>query len=140
MTAASFHDLKRLLDDAVRRYNRPGFIADDPIRIPHRFERLQDREIMGFWTATLAWGNRKSIIRSAEKLAALMDDPRPRLEMPASVGRNDVVRVQVAVDYPCRVPGGALIVCGFGLRKRLLGEAALPNQGASFAYGGGAAR
>jgi uncharacterized protein (TIGR02757 family) len=55
------------------RINVPGFIQDDPVSIPHRFESLQDREIMGFWTATLAWGQRKSIIRSAERLAELMD-------------------------------------------------------------------
>jgi uncharacterized protein (TIGR02757 family) len=66
--------IKLLLDAAVDRYNCPAFIEKDPISIPHRFERLQDREIMGFWTATLAWGQRKSIIQSAERLIALMDD------------------------------------------------------------------
>lgn len=65
--------LRRMLDVAVRRFNTPDFIPHDPIRIPHRFARLQDREIMAFWTATLAWGNRKSIINSAEKLVQLMD-------------------------------------------------------------------
>ena len=65
---------KDFLDAAVRRYNRPEFIADDPIQVPHRFERLQDREIMGFWTATLAWGQRKTIIQSANRLAELMDN------------------------------------------------------------------
>lgn len=50
-----------------------GFIADDPISIPHRFSGLQDREITGFWTATLAWGQRKTIIQSANKLIDLMD-------------------------------------------------------------------
>ena len=64
---------KDFLDAAVRRYNTPAFIPDDPIQVPHRFERLQDREIMGFWTATLAWGQRKTIIQSANRLAALMD-------------------------------------------------------------------
>jgi len=70
---AEHEDLHRGLDEAVRRFNTPDFIPDDPIRIPHRFVGLQDREIMAFWTATLAWGNRTSIIRSAEKLVALMD-------------------------------------------------------------------
>lgn len=62
------------LDTAVRRFNTADFIADDPISIPHRFDRLQDREIMGLWTATLAWGQRKTIIQSANKLIRLMDD------------------------------------------------------------------
>jgi len=65
--------LHNFLDAAVHQYNTPAFIADDPIRIPHRFDRLQDREIMGFWTATLAWGQRKTIIQSAERLIQLMD-------------------------------------------------------------------
>lgn len=66
-------DLKAFLDDAVRRFNTPAFIAGDPVSVPHRFGKLQDREIMGFWAATLAWGQRKTIIQNAERLAALMD-------------------------------------------------------------------
>lgn len=62
-----------LLEAAVCRYNTPGFIENDPISIPHRFSRLQDLEIMGFWTATLAWGQRKTIIQSANRLIDLMD-------------------------------------------------------------------
>ena len=69
----AFHDLKILLDLAVLRYNTPAFIADDPISLPHGFRALQDREIMGFWAATLAWGQRKTIINNALRLAELMD-------------------------------------------------------------------
>jgi uncharacterized protein (TIGR02757 family) len=65
--------LAALLDDAVRRYNTPAFIQDDPICVPHRFSGLQDREIAGFWAATLAWGQRKTIIQSANQLVTLMD-------------------------------------------------------------------
>lgn len=67
------HSLQILLDRAVAQYNRPDFIADDPISIPHRFAKLQDREIMAFWAATLAWGQRKTIIQSANRLSELMD-------------------------------------------------------------------
>lgn len=66
-------ELQQLLDAAVQRYNRPEFIATDPISIPHLFGRLQDREITGFWTATLAWGQRKTIIQNARRLIELMD-------------------------------------------------------------------
>jgi uncharacterized protein (TIGR02757 family) len=62
-----------LLDAAVKQYNQPGFIADDPISIPHALVRAQDREIMGFWAATLAWGQRKTIISNAQRLLQLMD-------------------------------------------------------------------
>jgi uncharacterized protein (TIGR02757 family) len=65
--------LRHYLDAAVERYNHPGFIPDDPICIPHRFTRLQDREIVGLWTAVLAWGQRATIIKSADKLIRLMD-------------------------------------------------------------------
>lgn len=66
-------DIKHLLDDLVVQYNRPEFIADDPISIPHRFSRRQDIEIMGFWVAMLAWGQRKTIINKANELIDLMD-------------------------------------------------------------------
>ncbi len=69
----AYHELKLLLDNAVLRYNTPAFIVDDPISLPHGFTTLQDREIMGFWAATLAWGQRKTIIRNALHLADLMD-------------------------------------------------------------------
>ena len=69
----AFHDLKLLLDNAVARYNTPAFIANDPISLPHSFTTLQDREIIGFWAATLAWGQRKTIINNALRLVELMD-------------------------------------------------------------------
>ncbi|MCS7018521.1 MAG: TIGR02757 family protein [Cytophagales bacterium] len=65
-------DLQDLLDRAVAYYNRPAFIAHDPIQIPHRFKQLQDREITGLFAAILAWGQRQTIVRSAEKIVALM--------------------------------------------------------------------
>ncbi|MEO1437754.1 MAG: TIGR02757 family protein [Bacteroidota bacterium] len=65
--------LKALLDERVRLYNQPNFIKDDPIGIPHRFSQVQDIEIMGFWTAMLAWGQRVTIINKAKELIELMD-------------------------------------------------------------------
>ena len=66
-------DLYTILESSVAEYNRPEFIAADPISIPHRFSKKQDREIMGFWAAMLAWGQRKTIINKANELAELMD-------------------------------------------------------------------
>lgn len=65
--------MKSFLEAHVQRYNTPAFIENDPISVPHRFTRLQDREITGFWAATLAWGQRKTIIQSALRLVELMD-------------------------------------------------------------------
>ena len=65
-------ELKEFLDEKSALYNRPEFIESDPIRIPHRFSRKEDVEISGFLTATIAWGNRKMIIRNAELMMELM--------------------------------------------------------------------
>ena len=65
--------LKDFLDSKVEQYNQPGFIAHDPIVIPHAFSLKQDIEIMGFWASILAWGQRKTIIAKCRELADLMD-------------------------------------------------------------------
>jgi uncharacterized protein (TIGR02757 family) len=67
-------NLKPILDEYVERFNRPDFIADDPISIPHRFSNPRDIEITAFWTAILAWGQRKTIINSANRLFEYMDN------------------------------------------------------------------
>ena len=66
-------NLKSFLDSKVSQYNQPGFIANDPVCIPHLFTKKQDIEIMGFWAATLAWGQRVTIINKCKELIALMD-------------------------------------------------------------------
>ena len=67
-------ELKALLDDRVKLYNRIDFIETDPIQIPHRFSRKEDIEIAGFLAATIAWGQRVSIIKNAKRLMDLMDN------------------------------------------------------------------
>lgn len=68
------HELKPLLDDAYDRFARPAFIVDDPIQVPRSFTSRDDAELIGFLTATIAWGQRKTIVANAWKLAHLMDD------------------------------------------------------------------
>lgn len=70
----SQEDLKNFLDEKAALYENPKFISTDPIQIPHRFSKKEDIEIMGFLTATIAWGNRKSIITNATKLTELLDN------------------------------------------------------------------
>lgn len=65
-------ELKEFLDAKVLEYNHPKFLEDDPIQIPHQFTGKEDIEISAFLTATIAWGNRKSIINNASKLMGLM--------------------------------------------------------------------
>ncbi|MAL61296.1 MAG: TIGR02757 family protein [Flavobacteriaceae bacterium] len=66
--------LKEFLDEKADLYNQPKFIESDPIQIPHQFTRKEDIEIAGFLTATIAWGNRKSIINNAQKMIQLLDN------------------------------------------------------------------
>jgi len=61
-------ETKEFLDFKVDQYNTPAFIEDDPIQIPHRFSKKEDIEIIGFLIATIAWGNRKMILKSGERL------------------------------------------------------------------------
>jgi uncharacterized protein (TIGR02757 family) len=63
-----------LLEKKYKQYNSFEFIENDPISIPHRFSKPQDVEIAGFFSATIAWGNRKSIMNSGNRLMALMDN------------------------------------------------------------------
>lgn len=71
MTTAA---LKEFLDEKVSYYNHPRFVESDPIQIPHRFQLKEDIEISGFLTASIAWGNRKSIINNASKMMTLMGE------------------------------------------------------------------
>ena len=58
-------DIKDFLDDILDKVNNVDFISLDPICIPHRYSVKQDIEIAGFFSAILAWGNRKTIINKS---------------------------------------------------------------------------
>lgn len=64
----------KLLLDKVEVYNCRAFISSDPIQIPHHFKRKEDIEISAFLTSSIAWGNRTSIIKNAERLMKLMEN------------------------------------------------------------------
>jgi uncharacterized protein (TIGR02757 family) len=49
------------------------FIERDPVQFPRRFSKRADIEIAAFLTATIAWGRRDLIIRSADKMFSLME-------------------------------------------------------------------
>ena len=65
--------LKDFLNEKYFLYNNKKFIETDPISIPHKFTKKQDIEIAAFFAATIAWGNRQSIINNANKLIQFMD-------------------------------------------------------------------
>lgn len=64
--------LKSFLDEKVLQYNTLDFIESDPVQIPHLFSQKEDIEIAGFLSATIAWGNRKMIIKNAHRMMDLM--------------------------------------------------------------------
>ncbi|MEZ4909774.1 MAG: TIGR02757 family protein [Saprospiraceae bacterium] len=51
-----------------------SFIDVDPISVPHKFSRVQDIEISAFFSAILAWGNRKTIVNKCNELMAYFDN------------------------------------------------------------------
>lgn len=66
-------DLKEFLNEKADQYNSPSFIDSDPVLIPHQFQKKEDIEISGFLAATIAWGQRPTIIKNAQRLVEWMD-------------------------------------------------------------------
>ncbi len=69
MKEQELHDLLDTLHDT---YNCPDFIEDDPVSVPHCFSAQEDIEISGFLSATIAWGNRKAIVKNARRMMDYM--------------------------------------------------------------------
>ncbi len=67
------NELYELLETKYKQYNQAEFIDTDPIKIPHQFSKKQDIEIAGFLSATLAWGQRKTILKNASQIIEWMD-------------------------------------------------------------------
>jgi len=65
--------LKEFLDEKYHLYNRKEFIQTDPISIPHQFSKKEDIEIAGFLSATIAWGQRTTILKNANEIVQKMD-------------------------------------------------------------------
>ncbi len=67
-------ELKDLLEEKANQYNQFTFIETDPIQVPKQFSQKENIEIAGLLTATIAWGQRQTIIRNAFRLMDLMDN------------------------------------------------------------------
>lgn len=70
---ANLIELREFLDERVLRYERPEFIKDDPVLVPHRYTHRPDIEIAGLFAAVLAWGQRPVILRNAGEILRRMD-------------------------------------------------------------------
>ncbi len=89
LTHAQLHEL---LEELHSQFNCSSFIEADPISIPHRYSTREDREIAGFMAATIAWGNRKAIVKSAHRMMEYMDDMPHDFVMNAS--EQDLCRLE----------------------------------------------
>ncbi len=67
------NELKEFLDYKTIEFNKPFFLESDPLGVVHQFTKKEDIEIIGFLIATIAWGNRKSIITSANRIVSIMN-------------------------------------------------------------------
>jgi uncharacterized protein (TIGR02757 family) len=85
-------ELKSFLDEKVELYNNPNFIESDPVQIPHLFSQKEDVEIAGFLSATIAWGNRKMIIKNSHRMMDLMGNAPYDFVM--SHTENDLERLE----------------------------------------------
>jgi uncharacterized protein (TIGR02757 family) len=88
----SVDELRDFLDFKAAQYNTSAFIEDDPISIPYFFTNKEDIEIAAFFAATLAWGNRKAILKAANQLMSFMGHEPFRFVVEAS--NDELVRLQ----------------------------------------------
>ena len=85
-------EIKELLDEKYFQFNNTSFIETDPISIPHQFSKKEDIEIAAFLVATIAWGQRISIINNGNKLMRLMNDEPHEFIM--NFSKRDSVRFE----------------------------------------------
>ena len=83
-------EIKQLLEFKHDLYNRIEFIEEDPVSVPHLFSLKEDIEISGFLTATISWGQRKTILNNAKQLLKQMDFSP--FEFITGAGPNDINR------------------------------------------------
>jgi len=65
------HELKTVLDRLYSEFNAADS-ATDPIQIVRRYARADDREVVGFVAAALAFGRVSSVLQSIERVLAVM--------------------------------------------------------------------
>ena len=88
-------ELKELLEELYLRYDCVDFIEPDPISIPHSFTNPLDREVSGLLAATIAWGNRKAIVKSANRMMDYLDRRPYEFVMGASESELECLQTYV---------------------------------------------
>lgn len=111
--------MRELLERLHDRYNNEEFIEADPISVPHSFVNPVDREVAGFLAATIAWGNRRVIVKSAHRMMRYMDNAPEDFVRNATEGDMEYLRTYVhrtfnGVDFQDFVRGLRHILTGWG--------------------------
>ena len=111
--------MRELLERLHDRYNNEDFIEADPISVPHSFVNPVDREVAGFLDATIAWGNRRAIVKSAHRMMRYMDNAPEDFVRNATEGDMEYLRTYVhrtfnGVDFQDFVRGLRHILTGWG--------------------------
>lgn len=99
-------ELRELLEELYLRYDNVDFISPDPISIPHSFSSQPDREVSGLLAATIAWGNRKAIVKSANRMMDYLD----RRPYDFVVGASEA-ELRVLESYVHRTFNGEDLIC-----------------------------
>jgi len=84
--------IKSLLDERAARYNKPEFIATDPIQVPGPFSKKENIAISAFFTSTISWGNRTAIIKNALRLMRIMDNNPYEFIINASISDYNLLK------------------------------------------------
>lgn len=82
--------VRDFLERRTAEFNRQEFIAGDPIAVPHLFSGKEDREIAGFLVATIAWGQRPTIVKNGMRMMDLMS--HSPYEFVMNAGPKDMAR------------------------------------------------
>lgn len=111
--------MRELLERLHDRYNNEEFIEADPISVPHSFANPVDREVAGFLAATIAWGNRRAIVKSAHRMMRYMDNAPEDFVRNATEGDMEYLRSYVhrtfnGVDFQDFVRGLRHILTEWG--------------------------
>ena len=115
----SLEEMRELLERLHDRYNNEEFIEADPISVPHSFANPVDREVAGFLAATIAWGNRRAIVKSAHRMMRYMDNVPEDFVRNATEGDMEYLRSYVhrtfnGVDFQDFVRGLRHILTEWG--------------------------
>jgi len=95
-------DLKPVLDRLYAGFNYPDSAAD-PIQIVRRYQRDDDREIVGFVSASLAFGRVLSVLQSIERVLAILG-PEPAARIRRFDPRRDGAKFVAVVHRWTRGP------------------------------------